>query len=52
MNPKRYMVTYRVLYAVCVEAESVEEAIIKAESECPYDHDPSVEPYVEEVIDL
>lgn len=45
---KEYLVSIDVIYTDTVYANSKEEAIEKAINECPYDVEPSCEPYVEE----
>ena len=48
LGKKEYLVSMDVIYTDTVYANSKEEAIEKAINECPYDVEPSCEPYVEE----
>ena len=47
----KYRVILEVVYPVTVEAESEEEAVELAMSECPYDNADEVEPVVERIQD-
>lgn len=45
----KYRVILEVIYPIEIEADSKEEAIELAMSECPYDNADEVEPIVEEI---
>lgn len=46
---KKYYVALEVIYPTIVEATCEEEAIQIAINSCPYDNEPSCEPFVEEM---
>ena len=48
---KKYYVCIDVVYDDEVYAEDKDEAIRKVIESCPFDNDPSVKPYVEEIED-
>lgn len=45
----KYFVSLEVIYSDTVEADSEEEAVEKVMNNCPYDNEPSCEPYVKKI---
>lgn len=45
----KYFVSLEVIYSDTVEADSAEEAVEKVMCNCPYDNEPSCEPYVKKI---